>query len=195
MAKLKFALWIRDLRMGDSVPAAENMRRIHEAIEEVRGARDRRLGDRPPVSPPGSMEMPGSSAQCLAYAAALTSKVKIAPASSCCRPPPGGARQGISTLCHCPTKPLRVRRGPRWYARSRGHRLAHPGARAAHRRDHRGGDAPPHAAERQLRRPLLPVHRRHRSIPGRPDAGDLGVGRLACPDPGEHDVPVIARRS
>ena len=153
---------------------------------EVRGARDRRLGDRPP--PVGARAL----RQRLARAAQrplLRGRADHARQAGhghpgAAGPASGDARQGdLDALPPLPG-PLPVRRGPGLVrARVRGDGHPDRGAREADRRAHRGGAPAALAAERDLPRPLLPLRRRDDRSEAPDAARGVGLRRIARPGP------------
>ena len=195
MAKLKFGAWIATYAWSDGGGAADNVRRIHGPSQkcEEHGI-DVWVIDHL-LSAPG---LYGNAwlepLNVLAYASALTSRVKLATGILVLpvRHPVVLAKE-ISTLCHLSDNRYVWGVGPGLVrAGIRGHRLSDPGAWAAHRRDHRGRHAPADPPERQLPRPVLPLRRRdHRPRP--PRCPRCGSRAARGSRPGEHDVPMIAR--
>ena len=122
----------------------------------------------------------------LAYAAALTSKVEIATGILVLpvRHPVLLAKE-ISTLCHLSNNRYVFGVGPGWYAREyevTGSRIQERGQ--AHRRDHRGGDPPPHQAERELPRQATTTSTTSPSTRGRRRCRRSGSrAARACPIP------------
>ena len=197
MAKLKFGAWIPTYAWsGEQERTRRTCERIRESIEKCEDhGIDVWVIDHL-LSAPGlygnAWLEPLNS---LAYAAALTTKVKIATGILVLpvRHPVVLAKE-ISTLCHLSNNRYVFGVGPGWYAREyevTGSRIEERGKRT---------DEIIEAVTLLLTKPnaslpgpVLPVQRRdHRPAPAE-DAGDLGVGRLARARPDEHDVPVIAK--
>ena len=196
MAKLKFGAWIATYAWADGGTGPENMRRIHEAIEkcEEHGI-DVWVIDHL-LSAPG---LYGNAwlepLNVLAYAAALTSKVKIATGILVLpvRHPVVLAKE-ISTLCHLSNNRYVFGVGPGWYAREyevTGSRIQERGRRT---------DEIIEAVTLLLTQPNASYQGRYYQFtdvtidprPARmPEIWVSGGSRV--PDPGEHDVPVIAK--
>lgn len=195
MAKLKFGAWIATYAWADGGTGPENMRRIHEAIVkcEEHGI-DVWVIDHL-LSAPG---LYGNAwlepLNVLAYAAALTSKVKIATGILVLpvRHPVVLAKE-ISTLCHLSNNRYVFGVGPGWYAREyevTGSRIQERGRRT---------DEIIEAVTLLLTQPNASYQGRYYQFtdvtidprPARmPEIWVSGGSRV--PDPGEHDVPVIA---
>lgn len=196
MAKLSFGVWIPTYAWADDPGGAENVRRITESIRkcEQHGI-DVWVIDHL-LSAPGlygnAWLEPLNS---LAYAAALTSKVKIATGILVLpvRHPVVLAKE-ISTLCHLSNERFVFGVGPGWYAREfevTGSRIEERGRRT---------DEIIEAVRLLLTRPHASFHGRYYQFddvtidprPSRmPEMWVSGGSRI--PDPDEHDVPVIAK--
>jgi alkanesulfonate monooxygenase len=195
MAKLKFGVWIPTYAWSDDPGGADNVRRIRESIVkcEAHGL-DVWVIDHL-LSAPG---LYGNAwlepLNCLAYAAALTSRVRIATGILVLpvRHPVVLAKE-ISTLCHLSDNRFVFGVGPGWYAREfevTGSRIEERGRRT---------DEIIEAVTLLLTRPNASYHGRHYrfddvTIDPRPaQMPEMWVsGGSRVPDPGEHDVPVIA---
>src|SRR5213594_3049041 len=100
---------------------------------------------------------------CLAHAASVTSRIRLATGLLIVpyyHPVP--LAREIQTLHHLSNGRFVLGVGPGWDQKefeTLGHEARR--ARAAHRRDHRRAPAPAHRARRQLRGPLLPLRARH----------------------------------
>ena len=196
MAKLKFGAWIATYAWADGGTGPENMRRIHEAIGkcEEHGI-DVWVIDHL-LSAPG---LYGNAwlepLNVLAYAAALTSKVKIATGILVLpvRHPVVLAKE-ISTLCHLSNNRYVFGVGPGWYAREyevTGSRIQERGRRT---------DEIIEAVTLLLTQPNVSYQGRYYQFtdvtidPRPPRMPEIWVsGGSRVPDPGEHDVPVIAK--
>ena len=196
MAKLKFGAWIATYAWADGGTGPENMRRIHEAIEkcEEHGI-DVWVIDHL-LSAPG---LYGNAwlepLNVLAYAAALTSNVKIATGILVLpvRHPVVLAKE-ISTLCHLSNNRYVFGVGPGWYAREyevTGSRIQERGRRT---------DEIIEAVTLLLTQPNASYQGRYYQFtdvtidPRPPRMPEIWVsGGSRVPDPGEHDVPVIAK--
>ena len=195
MAKLKFGAWIATYAWGDGGSGPENARRIQESIRkcEEHGI-DVWVIDHL-LSAPG---LYGNAwlepLNVLAYAAALTSTVKLATGILVLpvRHPVVLAKE-ISTLCHLSGNRYVWGVGPGWYAREyevTGSRIEERGKRT---------DEIIEAVTALLTRPSASYEGRYYRFndvtidprpPRMPDVWVSGGSRV--PDPGEHDVPVIA---
>jgi alkanesulfonate monooxygenase SsuD/methylene tetrahydromethanopterin reductase-like flavin-dependent oxidoreductase (luciferase family) len=194
MAKLQFGVWIPTYAWPDAGP--DNMERIREAIlkcEEY--GFDVWVIDHL-LSAPGLYGVSWlEPLNVLSYAAALTSRVKLATGILVLpvRHPVVLAKE-ISTLCHLSGGRYTFGVGPGWYAREfevTGSRIAERGQRT---------DEVLEAVTRLLTRPHASYRGRYYEFtdvtidprPARlPDIWVSGGSRV--PDPAEHDVPVIAR--
>src|SRR5882724_5305268 len=169
MAKLKFGAWIATYAWREGGGGPENVRRIHESIKqcEEHGI-DVWVIDHL-LSAPG---LYGNAwlepLNVLAYAAALTRKVRIATGILVLpvRHPVVLAKE-ISTLCHLSQSRYVFGVGPGWYARE----YEVTGSRI----EERGKRTDVTIEPRPPRMPQIWVS-----------------GGSRVPDPGEHDVPVIA---
>ena len=196
MARLKFGVWIPTYAWADDGGGAENVRRIAESIRkcEEHGF-DVWVIDHL-LSAPGLygnawLEPLGM----LAYAAALTSNVKIATGILVLpvRHPVVLAKE-ISTLCHLSNNRFVFGVGPGWYAREfevTGSRIEERGRRT---------DEIIEAVTLLLREPHASYHGRFYQFqdvtidPRPPRMPEMWVsGGSRIPDPDEHDVPVIAK--
>ena len=193
MAKLKFGAWIPTYSGPDA--GADNARRIHESILrcEAHGI-DVWVIDHL-LSAPG---LYGTAwldpLQLLSYAAALTSRVRIATGILVLpvRHPVLLAKE-IATLCHMSSQRFVFGVGPGWYAREfevTGSRIEERGRRT---------DEIIEAVTLLLSRPNASYRGRYYqftdvTIDPRPATlPEMWVsGGSRVPDPGEHDVPVIA---
>src|SRR3989338_6923089 len=118
MPKLKVGAWIPTYAWADG-GGAENVRRIAEAIRKCGEHGIDILAIVHLLSAPGLDGTPGlEPLQCLTYAAALTSKVKLATGILVLpvRHPVMLAKE-ISTLCHLSNNRYIFGVGPGWYAR------------------------------------------------------------------------------
>src|SRR5262245_13984947 len=194
MAKLKFGAWIATYAWSDQAVGPENTRKIHQAIEkcEEHGI-DVWVIDHL-LSAPG---LYGNAwlepLNTLAYAAALTSRVKIATGILVLpvRHPVVLAKE-ISTLCHLSHQRFVFGVGPGWYAREyevTGSRIEERGRRT---------DEIIEAVTLLLTQPSATYRGRYYQFsdvtidprpPQMPDIWVAGGSRL--PDPNEHVVPVI----
>jgi len=195
MPKLKVGAWIPTYAWADAGGGAENVRRIAESIRkcEEHGI-DIWVIDHV-LSAPG---LYGNAwlepLQCLTYAAALTSKVKLATGILVLpvRHPVMLAKE-ISTLCHLSNNRYIFGVGPGWYAREfevTGSRIEERGKRT---------DEIIEAVTLLLTRPNASyqgTYYQFRDVtidPRPPKMPDIWVsGGSRVPDPNEHDVPVIA---
>src|SRR5919201_2301528 len=196
MAKLKFGAWIPTYAWSDGSGGARNVRNIQQSIEKCeKYGIDVWVIDHL-LSAPG---LYGNAwlepLNTLAYAAALTSKVKIATGILVLpvRHPVVLAKE-ISTLCHISNNRYVFGIGPGWYAREfevTGSRIQERGRRT---------DEIIEAVSLLLTRPNASYHGRYYRFddvtidprpPRMPDIWVSGGSRL--PDPDEHDVPVIAK--
>jgi alkanesulfonate monooxygenase len=196
MAKLKFGVWIPTYAWSDDPGGAENVRRIRESIAkcEQHGI-DIWVIDHV-LSAPG---LYGNAwlepLSVLSYAAALTSRVRVATGILVLpvRHPVLLAKE-ISTLCHLSNNRYVFGVGPGWYAREfevTGSRIEERGRRT---------DEIIEAVALLLSRPNASFHGRYYqfddvTIDPRPATlPQMWVsGGSRVPDPGEHDVPVIAK--
>jgi len=195
MAKLKFGAWIATYAWADDSGGHDNVRRIRQAIEkcEEHGI-DVWVIDHL-LSAPG---LYGNAwlepLNTLAYAAALTSTVKIATGILVLpvRHPVVLAKE-ISTLCHLSNNRYVFGVGPGWYAREyevTGSRIQERGRRT---------DEIIEAVTLLLTQPNASYRGRYYQFedvtidPRPPQMPDIWVsGGSRIPDPDEHDVPVIA---
>jgi alkanesulfonate monooxygenase SsuD/methylene tetrahydromethanopterin reductase-like flavin-dependent oxidoreductase (luciferase family) len=196
MAKLKFGAWIPTYAWADRSGGAKNVRNIRESIErcEKHGI-DVWVIDHL-LSAPG---LYGNAwlepLETLAYAAALTDKVKIATGILVLpvRHPVVLAKE-ISTLCHMSNNRFVFGVGPGWYTREfevTGSRIEERGRRT---------DEIIEAVTLLLSKPNVTYNGRYYSFkdvtidPRPPRLPEIWVsGGSRIPDPNEHDVPVIAR--
>jgi alkanesulfonate monooxygenase SsuD/methylene tetrahydromethanopterin reductase-like flavin-dependent oxidoreductase (luciferase family) len=195
MPKLRFGVWIPTYAWSDDPGGAENVRRIRASIAKCEAAGiDVWVIDHL-LSAPG---LYGNAwlepLSVLSYAAALTSKVRIATGILVLpvRHPVVLAKE-IATLCHLSDNRFVFGVGPGWYAREfevTGSRIEERGRRT---------DEIIEAVTRLLTRPQASYHGRHYrfddvTIDPRPATmPEMWVsGGSRVPDPGEHDVPVIA---
>jgi alkanesulfonate monooxygenase SsuD/methylene tetrahydromethanopterin reductase-like flavin-dependent oxidoreductase (luciferase family) len=196
MAKLKFGAWIPTYAWADRSGGAKNVRNIRESIErcEKHGI-DVWVIDHL-LSAPG---LYGNAwlepLETLAYAAALTDKVKIATGILVLpvRHPVVLAKE-ISTLCHMSNNRFVFGVGPGWYTREfevTGSRIEERGRRT---------DEIIEAVTLLLSKPNVTYNGRYYSFkdvtidPRPPRLPEIWVsGGSRIPDPSEHDVPVIAR--
>ena len=185
MAKLKFGAWIPTYAWSGEQDGPEERQRIRESIVKCeKHGIDVWVIDH-------LLSAPGPLRQRLARAAELARLRGRADREGQDRhghpgaagAPPGGAGQGDLDPLPPLGQPLHVRRRPRLVrAGVRGDRLAHRGAREAHRRDHRGGDAAADQAERVLPGQVLPVQRRdHRARARRRCRPSGSRAARACP--------------
>jgi len=195
MAKLGFGAWIPTYAWGDDSGGAENARRIAESIRrcEAHGI-DVWVIDHL-LSAPG---LYGNAwlepLSVLSYAAALTSRVRLATGILVLpvRHPVVLAKE-ISTLCHLSNNRYVFGVGPGWYTREfevTGSRIEERGRRT---------DEIIEAVTLLLTRPNVSYEGRYYTFrdvtiaPRPPRLPDIWVsGGSRVPDPGEHDVPVIA---
>ncbi|HVQ75910.1 MAG TPA: LLM class flavin-dependent oxidoreductase [Candidatus Binatia bacterium] len=195
MAKLGFGAWIPTYAWSDNSGGAENVRRIRESIAKCeKHGIDVWVIDHL-LSAPG---LYGNAwlepLNVLSYAAALTSRVKIATGILVLpvRHPVVLAKE-ISTLCHLSNNRYVFGVGPGWYAREfevTGSRIEERGRRT---------DEIIEAVTLLLTRPSASYRGRYYQFtdvtidPRPPEMPDIWVsGGSRVPDPGEHDVPVIA---
>jgi alkanesulfonate monooxygenase SsuD/methylene tetrahydromethanopterin reductase-like flavin-dependent oxidoreductase (luciferase family) len=196
MAKLKFGAWIPTYAWADRSGGAKNVRNIRESIErcEKHGI-DVWVIDHL-LSAPG---LYGNAwlepLETLAYAAALTDKVKIATGILVLpvRHPVVLAKE-ISTLCHMSNNRFVFGVGPGWYTREfevTGSRIEERGRRT---------DEIIEAVMLLLSKPNVTYSGRYYSFkdvtidPRPPKLPQIWVsGGSRIPDANEHDVPVIAR--
>ena len=196
MAKLKFGAWIPTYAWADRSGGAKNVRNIRESIErcEKHGI-DVWVIDHL-LSAPG---LYGNAwlepLATLAYAAAATSKVKLATGILVLpvRHPVVLAKE-ISTLCHMSNNRFVFGVGPGWYTREfevTGSRIEERGRRT---------DEILEAVTLLLSKPNVTYSGRYYSFkdvtidPRPPRLPQIWVsGGSRIPDPNEHDVPVIAR--
>jgi len=196
MAKLKFGAWIPTYAWSDKTGGARNARNIHESIEKCeKHGIDVWVIDHL-LSAPGlygnAWLEPLST---LAYAAAITSRVKIATGILVLpvRHPVVLAKE-ISTLCHLSSNRYVFGVGPGWYTREfevTGSRIEERGQRT---------DEIIEAVTLLLTKPNVTYSGRYYSFkdvtidprPAKmPQIWVSGGSRI--PDPNEHDVPVIAK--
>src|SRR6516165_11459990 len=163
MAKLKFGAWIPTYAWSGGGSDPRNVKRIRASIEKCEDhGIDVWVIDHL-LSAPG---LYGNAwlepLNALAFAAALTHKVKIATGILVLpvRHPVVLAKE-ISTLCHLSDHRYMFGVGPGWYAREYEVTGSHRGARPAHGRDHRGGDTATDQTKRLLPRQVLSVQRCH----------------------------------
>jgi alkanesulfonate monooxygenase SsuD/methylene tetrahydromethanopterin reductase-like flavin-dependent oxidoreductase (luciferase family) len=195
MAKLQFGAWLPTYSWPDEADPPENVRRIAESIRrcEAHGI-DVWVIDHL-LSAPG---LYGTAwldpLQMLTYAAAITERVKLATGILVLpvRHPVVLAKQ-IATLCHMSNQRLELGVGPGWYAREfevTGSRIQERGRRT---------DEMIEALTRLLSEPNASFHGRYYQFdditidprpPRMPRLWASGGSRV--PDPGEHDLPVIA---
>jgi alkanesulfonate monooxygenase len=196
MAKLRFGVWIPTYAWSHDPGGAENVRRIAESIRkcEQHGI-DVWVIDHL-LSAPG---LYGNAwlepLNALAYAAALTSKVKIATGILVLpvRHPVVLAKE-ISTLCHLSSERFVFGVGPGWYAREfevTGSRIEERGQRT---------DEIIEAVTRLLTQKNASYEGRYYTFrdvtidPRPPKMPTMWIsGGSRVPDPGEHDVPIIAK--
>jgi alkanesulfonate monooxygenase SsuD/methylene tetrahydromethanopterin reductase-like flavin-dependent oxidoreductase (luciferase family) len=195
MAMLKFGAWIATYAWSDERHGSDNVRRIHESIRKCEQyGIDVWVIDHL-LSAPG---LYGNAwlepLNVLAYAAALTSKVKLATGILVLpvRHPVVLAKE-ISTLCHLSNNRYVFGVGPGWYAREyevTGSRIQERGRRT---------DEIIEAVTLLLTQPHASYHGRYYQFddvtidprpPAMPEMWVSGGSRL--PDADEHDVPVIA---
>ena len=196
MAKLKFGAWIPTYAWSDKTSGARNARNIHESIEKCeKHGIDVWVIDHL-LSAPGlygnAWLEPLST---LAYAAAITSRVKIATGILVLpvRHPVVLAKE-ISTLCHLSSNRYVFGVGPGWYTREfevTGSRIEERGQRT---------DEIIEAVTLLLTKPNVTYNGRSYSFkdvtidPRPPKMPAIWVsGGSRIPDPNEHDVPVIAK--
>src|SRR5215471_732235 len=195
MAKLKFGAWIATYAWSDQTVGPDNTRRIHESIQkcEEHGI-DVWVIDHL-LSAPG---LYGNAwlepLNALAYAAAITSKVKIATGILVLpvRHPVVLAKE-ISTLCHISNNRYIFGVGPGWYAREyevTGSRIEERGKRT---------DEIIEAVTLLLSKPNVSFSGKYYQFrdvtiePRPPKLPPIWVsGGSRVPDPTDHDVPVIA---
>jgi len=195
MGTLRFGAWIPTYAWAEESGDPENVRRITETIRkcEEHGI-DIWVIDHL-LSAPG---LYGNAwlepLNVLSYAAALTSRVKLATGILVLpvRHPVVLAKE-ISTLCHLSNNRYVLGVGPGWYAREfevTGSRIEERGRRT---------DEIIEAVTLCLTRPRATYHGRYYEFedvtidPRPPAMPELWVsGGSRVPDPGEHDVPVIA---
>ena len=196
MAKVKFGAWIPTYAWSGGESDPKNMKRIRASIEkcEEHGI-DVWVIDHL-LSAPG---LYGNAwlepLNALAFAAALTRKVKIATGILVLpvRHPVLLAKE-ISTLCHLSDNRYLFGVGPGWYAREfevTGSRIAERGRRT---------DEILEAVTLLLTKPNASFAGKYYAFedvtidPRPPKLPDIWVsGGSRVPDPGEHDLPVIAR--
>jgi len=195
MAKLKFGAWIPTYAWADRSGGAKNVRNIHASIEKCeKHGIDVWVIDHL-LSAPGlygnAWLEPLST---LAYAAAVTSRVKVATGILVLpvRHPVVLAKE-ISTLCHLSNNRFVFGVGPGWYTREfevTGSRIEERGHRT---------DEIIEAVTLLLTKPNVTYSGRYYSFkdvtidPRPPKMPPIWVsGGSRIPDPGEHDVPVIA---
>ncbi len=195
MAKLKFGAWIPTYAWSGSRSDPKNVKRIRESIEKCeKHGIDVWVIDHL-LSAPG---LYGNAwlepLSMLAYAAALTRKVKVATGILVLpvRHPVVLAKE-ISTLCHLSQNRYVFGVGPGWYAREyevTGSRIEERGKRT---------DEIIEAVTLLLTRPHASFSGKYYQFndvtiePRPPKMPQIWVsGGSRVPDPGEHDVPVIA---
>ena len=196
MAKLKFGAWIPTYAWADRSGGAKNVRNIRASIEKCeKHGIDVWVIDHL-LSAPG---LYGNAWQepltTLAYAAAVTSRVKLATGILVLpvRHPVVLAKE-ISTLCHMSNNRFVFGVGPGWYTREfevTGSRIEERGRRT---------DEIIEAVTLLLSKPNVTYSGRYYSFkdvtidPRPPKLPTIWVsGGSRIPDPNEHDVPVIAR--
>src|SRR5438270_1910704 len=196
MAKLKFGAWIPTYAWADRSGGPRNVRNIHESIEKCeKHGIDVWVIDHL-LSAPGlygnAWLEPLST---LADAAAVTAKVKIATGILVLpvRHPVVLAKE-ISTLCHLSNNRYVFGAGPGWYAREfevTGSRIEERGRRT---------DEIIAAVTLLLTKPNASFRGKYYRFddvtidPRPPTMPDIWVsGGSRVPDPGEHDLPMIAR--
>jgi len=197
MAKLKFGAWIPTYAWGGGKAGdAKNVRNIREAIEKCeKYGIDVWVIDHL-LSAPGLYGVAWlEPLNILSYAAAITSKVKIATGILVLpvRHPVVLAKE-ISTLCHMSNNRYVFGVGPGWYTREfevTGSRIEERGRRT---------DEIIEAVTLLLTQPNVSYQGQHYKFrdvtidPRPPKMPPIWVsGGSRVPDPGEHDVPVIAR--
>jgi alkanesulfonate monooxygenase SsuD/methylene tetrahydromethanopterin reductase-like flavin-dependent oxidoreductase (luciferase family) len=200
VAKLKLGVWIPTYAWGDDPgtpeSAAENVRRIRESIEKCESyGLDVWVIDHV-LSAPGLYGHAWlEPLNVLSYAAALTSRVRLATGILVLpvRHPVVLAKE-ISTLCHLSQNRYIFGIGPGWYAREyevTGSRIEERGRRT---------DEILEAVKRLLSGPNASFEGRYyrfRDVtidPRPPRLPEIWVsGGSRIPDPGEHDVPTLAR--
>jgi alkanesulfonate monooxygenase SsuD/methylene tetrahydromethanopterin reductase-like flavin-dependent oxidoreductase (luciferase family) len=195
MAKLKFGAWIPTYAWADRSGGAKNVRNIRESIEKCeKHGIDVWVIDHL-LSAPG---LYGNAwlepLETLAYAAAVTSKVKLATGILVLpvRHPVVLAKE-ISTLCHMSNNRFVFGVGPGWYTREfevTGSRIEERGRRT---------DEIIEAVTLLLSKPNVTFSGRYYAFkdvtidPRPPKLPQIWVsGGSRIPDPNEHDVPVIA---
>src|SRR5262245_16574185 len=196
MAKLKFGAWVATYAWSDQPAGDDNVRRIHESIRrcEEYGI-DVWVIDHL-LSAPG---LYGNAwlepLNVLAYAAALTSRVKLATGILVLpvRHPVLLAKE-ISTLCHLSNQRYMFGVGPGWYDREyevTGSRIQERGRRT---------DEIIEAVTLLLTQPHASYRGRYYQFtdvtvdPRPPRMPEIWVsGGSRIPDPTDHDVPVIAK--
>ena len=195
MAKLKFGAWIPTYAWSDRSGGARNVRNIHESIAKCeKHGIDVWVIDHL-LSAPG---LYGNAwlepLMTLAYAAAATSRVKIATGILVLpvRHPVVLAKE-ISTLCHLSNNRFVFGVGPGWYTREfevTGSRIEERGRRT---------DEIIEAVTLLLSKPNVTYQGRYYAFkdvtidPRPPKLPQIWVsGGSRVPDPNEHDVPIIA---
>lgn len=195
MAKLKFGAWVPTYAWNDRKVGPDNARRIRESIEKCeKHGIDVWVIDHL-LSAPGLYGHAWlEPLTMLAYAAAITSRVKVATGILVLpvRHPVVLAKE-ISTLCHLSGNRFVFGVGPGWYAREfevTGSRIEERGRRT---------DEIIEAVTLLLSRPNASYEGRYYRFhdvtidPRPPRLPTMWVsGGSRVPDPGEHDVPVIA---
>jgi alkanesulfonate monooxygenase len=195
MAKLKFGAWIPTYAWSDSSGGSDNVRRIHESIRKCEEyGIDVWVIDHL-LSAPG---LYGNAwlepLNVLSYAAAITSRVKLATGILVLpvRHPVVLAKE-ISTLCHMSHNRFVFGVGPGWYAREyevTGSRIQERGKRT---------DEIIEAVTLLLTTPNASYRGRYYQFedvtidPRPPQLPEMWVsGGSRVPDPNERDVPIIA---
>jgi len=196
MAKLKFGAWIPTYAWAGRSGGVKNVRHIREAIEKCdKYGIDVWVIDHL-LSAPGLYGVAWlEPLNILAYAAAITSKVKIATGILVLpiRHPVLLAKE-ISTLCHMSNNRYLFGAGPGWYTREfevTGSRIEERGRRT---------DEILEAVTLLLTQPHASYQGRYYQFhdvtidPRPPNMPPIWIsGGSRVPDPDEHDVPVIAR--
>jgi alkanesulfonate monooxygenase len=196
MAKLKFGAWIPTYAWGDRKPGPENVRRIRASIEKCEKHGIDVWDIDHLLSAPGLYGHAWlEPLNMLAYAAALTERVKIATGILVLpvRHPVVLAKE-ISTLCHISNNRFVWGVGPGWYTREfevTGSRIEERGRRT---------DEIIEAVTLLLTRPNASYEGRYYRFhdvtidPRPPRMPSIWVsGGSRVPDPDEHDVPVLAK--
>src|SRR5947207_5270296 len=196
MAKLRFGAWIPTYAWSGGKSDPKNVNRIRESIEKCeKHGIDVWVIDHLLSAPSLYGNAWLEPLNVLAYAAALTEKVKIATGILVLpvRHPVVLAKE-ISTLCHLSDQRFVWGVGPGWYAREyevTGSRIEERGRRT---------DEIIEAVTVLLTTPNASYRGRYYQFddvtidPRPPRMPDIWVsGGSRVPDPGEHDLPVIAR--